>query len=242
MLHRMQTKVVSLAATLMMLASASAIAAMSTEDLTKLKASGVGEEVIRMMVENDYMDVDRILKLRAAGFSDETISVIIKNDLRTASKPATQPQTRSEKIKAIQAMNRPVNPPDAKTIVQTTGEVKIEQYAALGDPIVQESLKLQNATISLLADKKLKIEWDESKVPPSISNPFGGGAFSSPFYWDVEKGDRLFTSDGKSNTFTLRTGRTHQGNPSTNKTRYWLIELSPQNAELLRRVKSLVTE
>ena len=240
--NNVQTKFVSLAAAFVMLASASAIAAINTEDLTRLKASGVGEEVIRMMVENDYTDVDRILKLRAAGFSDETISVIIKNDLKVASKPTSQPQTRTEKIKAIQAMNRPANPPDAKAVLQTTGEVKIEQYAALGDPIVQESLKIQKATITLLADKKLKIEWDESKIPPSISNPFGGGAFPSPFYWDVEKGDRLFTSDGKSNTFTLRTGRSHQGNPSTNKTRYWLIELSPQNAELLQRVKSLVAE
>lgn len=139
-------------------------------------------------------------------------------------------------------MNRPASAPDAKAIMQTTGDVKIEQYIALGDPIVQESLKLQNASISLLTDGKLKIEWDESKVPPSISNPFGGGAFPSPFYWDLEKGDRIFTSDEKNNSFTLRTSRSHQGNPLTNKTRYWLIELSPQNAELLRRVKSLITE
>lgn len=238
MLHRVQTTVVSLAATFIMLASASATAAMTTEDLTRLKVSGVGEEVIRMMVENDYIDVDRILKLRSAGFSDETISVIIKNDLKTASRP----QTRAEKIRAVQAMNRPASAPDAKAIMQTTGDVKIEQYIALGDPIVQESLKLQNASISLLTDGKLKIEWDESKVPPSISNPFGGGAFPSPFYWDLEKGDRIFTSDEKNNSFTLRTSRSHQGNPLTNKTRYWLIELSPQNAELLRRVKSLITE
>ncbi len=243
MLHRVQTTVVGLAATFIMLASASATAAMSTEDLTRLKASGVGESVIRMMVENDYMDIDRILKLRSAGFSDETISVIIKNDLKTTGRPLPQPQTRAEKLRAFQAMNRPASSgPDAEAVMQTTGEVKIEQYVALGDPIVQESLKIQNASISLLADGKLKIEWDESKIPPSISNPFGGGAFPSPFYWDIEKGDRLFTSDEKSNSFVLRTGRTHQGNPETNKARYWLIELSPQNADLLRRVKSLVAD
>lgn len=246
MLHRVQTAVAGLTAGFIMLASASATAAMSTEDLTRLKASGLGESIIRMMVENDYLDVDRILKLRSAGFTDETITVIIKNDLKAPSKPAPQaqmqPQTRAEKIRAFQAMNRPASAPDAKAVMQTTGEVKIEQYVALGDPIVQESLKIQNASISLLSDRKLKIEWDESKIPPSISNPFGGGAFPSPFYWDIEKGDRLFTSDGKSNTFTLRTGRTHQGDPSTNKTRYWLIELSPRDAELLRRVKSLIAE
>lgn len=240
--HRVQTAFAGLMAGFIMLASASAAAAMSTEDLTRLKASGLGESVIRMMVENDYLDVDRILKLKSAGFTDETIAVIIKNDLKAPHMFTPQPQMRAEKIRAFQAMNRPASVPDAKTVIQTTGEVKIEQYAALGDPIVQESLKIQNASISLLSDRKLKIEWDESKIPPSISNPFGGGAFPSPFYWDIEKGDRLFTSDGKSNTFTLRTGRTHQGDPSTNKTRYWLIELSPKDAELLRRVKSLIVE
>ncbi|MEK8089516.1 hypothetical protein [Thermithiobacillus plumbiphilus] len=242
MLHRVQTTVVGLAMTFIMLASASAMAAMSTEDLTRLKASGVGESVIRMMVENGYTDVDRILKLRSTGFTDETISAIIKSDLKTTSRPLPQPQAHAEKTRAFQAMNKPASGPDAKAVIQTSGDVKIEQYIALGDPIVQESLKTQNASISLLADNKLKIEWDGSKIPPSISNPFGGGAFPSPFYWDIEKGDRLFISDEKSNSFVLRTGRAHQGKPETDKARYWLIELSTNNADLLRRVKSLVAE
>ena len=237
MISGMKTKFFFLIGTIALVSSGAALAALTTDELTRLKSSGLGEDVIRFMVENDYGNVDRVVRLKEAGFADETVSSVIRNDLKAggeAKLPVPQPEQARP---AAAPVAKPVA--EAAAIMQTSAKVRIEQYWVHGEPVVQNSQDIQNATVSLLQGRRLKIEWDDSK---SSGNFFRGKPFTSPFYWDLDKSDGLYSVDPKDNSFTLRTGYSHRGRPTADKSHYWIVNLTPQSPDLVKRIRESLPE
>jgi hypothetical protein len=261
MFSKMKAKAgLSIAAIVLAISGSALAAGLTTEELTRLKTSGVGEDVIRFMLENGYGNVDRVVKLKEAGFADETISTVIKTDLK-GEKAATPPpapapvQATSAPSTSAAAAPAVVQPTptlsaatpaaaqaEARAILQTPAKVRIEHYQALGDPVVLNTQDIKTATVSLLEGRILKIEWDPSKVSRTLGNLFLGKPFENPFYWDLEQGDTLVNVSPKDNAFVLRTARFHQGRPKVNKSHYWLLYLTPQSPELAKQLQSLVSQ
>jgi hypothetical protein len=248
MVSGMKTIVLFLIGTLALAASGTTLAALTTDELTRLKTSGLSEEVIRFMIENDYGNVDRVVRLKEVGFTDETIASVIRNDLKTGGEtkpPAPQPEQTSQAQPAVEPVAGPVAKSivEAAAIMQTSAKVTIEQYLVVGDPMVQHSQNIPNATISLLQGRRLKIEWDGNKAAaPTMGNLLRGKPFASPFYWDLDKGDGLYSVNPKDNSFILRTGRSHQGKPTVDNYRYWILNLTPSNPDLMNKIKALLAE
>lgn len=247
MISGMKTIIFFLLGAFALVSSGSALAALTTDELTRLKTSGLGEDVILFMIENDYGNVDRVVRLKEAGFADETISSVIRSDLKAgveAKRPALQQQVKQLEP-AAEPMTQPVAKPmaEATVIMQTSGKVMIEQYLALGEPAVQKSQEIPDATILLLQGRRLKIEWDGSKSTPTLDKlRLRGKAFTSPFYWDLDKGDGVHSVNSKDNSFILRTGHLHQGSPKANKSQYWVMHLTPGSPDLEKRIRALLSE
>ena len=219
--------------------SGAALAALTTEELTRLKASGLGEDVILFMIENGYDNVDRVVKLKEAGFADGTISSIIRNDLKDGGE-AKRPTLQPDEAKQTQPIAKPVA--EAPATMQTSAKVRIEQYLVVGDPIVLNSQEIQKATVSLLQGRRLKIEWDAGKVTSTLGNIHLNKPFQNPLYWDLEKGDSLHSVNAKDNSFVLRTGRMHQGSPLSSKAHHWVVYLTPSSPDLLKRISEILSE
>ncbi len=225
--------------------SGTALAVLTTEQLTRLKVSNLGESVIRLMIESDYDNVDRVMKLKQAGFSDETITSVIRGDLKAGSEakrptlPPKRPALEPEKVEQLTPMTEPVA--EAKVSLQTSAKVTIEQYLAVGDPVVQNGQEIRNATISLLEDRRMKIEWNDSK-PSGLVNFLRAKPFASPFYWDLDKGDSLHSVNSKDGSFILQTGYSHPGQPTVDRARYWVVQVSPESPDLVKRIRELLSE
>ena len=249
MIRGMKKTTLFLIGAIALICSGSALAALTTEELTRLKTSGLGEDVIRFMIENGYDDVDRVVRLKEAGFADETISSVIRNDLKErgeATQPKLQPaqakQAPPVEAKQAQPVVERVSETDAPATMQASAKVKIERYLVVGDPIVLNSQDIRNATVSLLQGRRLKIEWDPSEPGSTLSNIHLNKPFSTPFYWDLEKGDSLQSVNPKDNSFILRTGRAHQGSPTSNKSHRWVLHLTPDSPDLVKRIREILSE
>lgn len=237
MFSALKTRILLLGA-MALASSGAALGALTTDELTRLKASGLGEDVIRFMIESDYGNVERVVRLKEAGFADETIATVIRNDLKSGdAAPAPQPEAARQ--------TQPVAPPAAQPVAEaavlfrTMGTVKIEQYLVRGEPVVQNAQDIPGATISLLEGRRLKIEWDPAKVP---ANFFRRKPFTPPFYWDLDKSDGLHAVSRKDNAFVLRTGHAHQGRPETGTARAWVVHVTPDSPELAGRIRALLAE
>jgi len=224
-----------------LVSSGAALAALTTEELTRLKTSGLGEDVIRFMIENGYDNVDRVVRLKEAGFADETISSVIRNDLKEGGE-ATLPKPQPAEVRQAQPVAEKTAKADAPVTMQTSAKVKIERYLVVGDPIVLNSQDIRNATVSLLQGRRLKIEWDPGEPGSTLSNIHLDKPFSTPFYWDLEKGDGLQSVNPKDNSFILRTGRSHQGSPTSNKSHRWVLHLTPDSPDLVKRIREILSE
>lgn len=235
----MKTKFFFLIGAIALVSSGAALAALTTEELTRLKASGLGEDVIRFMIESDYGNVDRVVRLKEAGFADETVSSVIRNDLKAGGE-AKLPAPPPEKPRQAQPAAEPVA--EAAATMQTSAKVRIEQYWVHGEPVVQNSQDIQNATISLLQGRRLKIEWDTSKGASTPGSFFRGKPFASPFYWDLDKSDGLYSVNPKDNSFILRTGYSHRGRPTAGKSHYWMVHLTPQSPDLAKKIREALAE
>lgn len=260
MIRGPKTRVLLLTASLALAASGAALGALTTDELTRLKASGLGEDVIRFMVESDYENVDRVVRLKEAGFSDETVSSVIRKDLKAgteARRPADEPQparpasptaqpaaqaavqSPSQPVahSAAQPMAQPATPQaaDAATLFSAAASVKIEQYLVRGEPVVQNSQDIPAATISMLEGRRLKIDWDPAKTP---ANFFRRKPFTPPFYWDLDRSDGLHAVSQRDNSFVLRTGHAHQGQPETGTARAWVLHITPESTELAGRIRA----
>lgn len=238
-------------------ASGAALAVLTTDELTRLKASNLGESVIRLMIENEYDNVERVTTLKQSGFSDETITSVIRSDLKAGSevkRPTLRPEqpARSpEKIESVAAVTAPISAPanapatapvaEEKASLRTSAKVTIEQYLVVGEPVVQHGQEISNATISLLEGRRIKIGWNESK-PSGLMTFLRGKPFASPFYWDLDKSDGLYSVNSKDGSFTLRTGYLHPGQPPVDRSHYWVVHVSPENPDLVRRIRELLSE
>lgn len=248
MLPKMKKALLVLTGALTLVASGAAFATLSTEALTRLKASGLGEEIIRVMIESGYDNVDRVLKLKEAGFADETIATVIRSDLKTGGEPGRPtpqaPQANAPKpAQQAQPVQREAAPvAEAPVLMRTHAKVKIEQYVGLGEPVVQNSQDIPAATVSLLEGRRLKIEWAQDDSNLSPGRLIWRKPFTSPFYWDLSKGDLLHRVTAGDNSFTLRTGHRHAGSPATTKSQHWLVHLTPDSPELAPRLRQLLAE
>lgn len=210
---------------LAMMSAERALAAFTTEELFRLKTSGVAEDLIRMMIDSGYSDVGRVIKLKEMGFKDETILSVIKSDLKE--RGAQQPL-------AVQAESVAQ---DRATDMQTTAKVKIERYLVYGDPIVQNSQEIESATVSLQEGGRLKFEWAGDKGLLALDDYFQMKPFASPFYWDLNQGDAFGPAERMKNVYVLQSARAHKGRPATDDTHYWVISFEPANAEIAERIK-----
>ena len=224
-----------------LVSSGAALAALTTEELTRLKTSGLGEDVIRFMIENGYDNVDRVVRLKEAGFADETISSVIRNDLKEGDE-AILPKPQPAQVRQAQPVAEKTTKADAPVTMQTSAKVKIERYLVVGDPIVLNSQDIRKATVSLLQGRRLKIEWDPGEPGSTLSNIHLSKPFETPFYWDLEKGDGLQSVNSKDNSFILRTGRAHQGSPTSNKSHRWVLHLTPDSPDLVKRIREILSE
>jgi len=228
-------RILSLIGACALIASGAALATLSTDQLTRLKTSGLGEDVIRFMVEHDYGNVDRVLKLKEAGFSDETIASVIRKDIRTASESRPAPRAAAEA--PVQAAAQPPAV-EEKALMQTSAAVRIEEYFVRGEPIIKNSLGLAQTKVSLLEGNRLKIEWQGDVATSTMDTFLRRKTFASPFYWDLDKGDSLHVVNRKENAFVLRTGRTHPSDPAIDGARYWIVYLTDDTPELEKRVRA----
>lgn len=252
----MKQALLVLAGALALAASNAALAILSTDALTRLKASGVGEETIRFMIDNGYEDVDRVLKLKEAGFTDETIASVMRSDLRAGvgSKPSlpqvqeTQPATvvqtvaPAREVQHVQLVQPAQAVADAPVLLRAAAKVRIEQYVGLGEPVVQNSQDIPEATVSLLEGRRLKIEWGPDKSASTLGRLIWRKPFPSPFYWDLGKSDQLHRTGARDNSFTLRTGHLHEGSPATNKSQFWLVHMSSDNPDLATRIMEVMAK
>lgn len=235
-----KTRILSLIGACALAVSGAALATLSTDQLTRLKTSGLGEEVIRFMVEHDYADVDRVLKLKEAGFSDETITSVVRKDLRAGLESSPVPRAAA----AVPAQPPVARQPAAeeKSIMQASAAVRIEQYFARGEPIIKNSLDLSQTTVSLLAGNRLKIEWRGDVATSTMDTFLRRKAFNSPFYWDLDKGDSLHSVNPKENAFVLRTGRMHPGQPTTDSAHYWIVYITADSPELEAKARAVMSK
>jgi hypothetical protein len=251
MISGMKKAILFVIGAFVLVSSGTALAALSTEELTQLKTSGLGEDVIRFMIENGYGNVDRVLKLKQAGFADETVSSVIRSDLKAggeAKRPTPHPEIVTPAQPVVTLVAAPAAKPAAElatepaATMQTSAKVTIEHYLVVGDPIVLNSQDIPNAKISLLEGRRLKIEWNGNKAASTLGNFLRGKPIASPFYWDLDKGDGLHSVDPKDNSFILRTGRSHQGSPTADKTHYWIVQVTPNSPDLAKRIRELLSE
>lgn len=220
-------------------ASGATIAVLPTDQLIRLKQSGLGQDVIRYIVESDYTDVERVMKLKEAGFSDEVIMSIIRGDLRK------EGETQLARPAQAQPSARPHTPlpiAEKRSLMQAIASVRIEEYMVRGEPIIKNTLELSEATVSLLEGNRLKIEWHVDAKTSVLDTFLRRKTFPSPFYWDLDKGDGLHVVDTERNAFVLRTGRTHPGMPATDGARYWIVYLTADTPELEKRIRAAVAE
>jgi len=230
MLIRMKVLVIYLISGFTIISAGVGVAALTTDELTRLKSSGLREDVIRFMVDSGYSNVDRVIKLKGVDFSDETILSVIKSDLKTGDAlPASQlVTTASSPVRAV--------------VMETKAKVRIERYLAYGDPILQNSQDIADATIQLIEGKRLQFVWGGNHGQSTLDEIFQSQTFVSPFYWDMDKRDRLEVAAKKDNTFILRTGSTHQGRPTTDDAHYWIVYLTPNSPDLVERIKKILSE
>lgn len=234
-----KAKLLSFLGATALIVSHAAWATLSTDQLTRLKNAGLGEDVIRLMVEHDYQDVERVMKLKGAGFSDETIALVVRRDLQgSAGTPATvaQPAETTAPAAAPQAAI------DAPALMQTSASVRIEEYFVRGEPIIKNSLDLSKTTVSVLPGNRLKVEWRGNVATSTMDTFLRRKTFASPFYWDLHQGDSLHSVNQKTNAFVLRTGRTHAGEPKADTSRYWIVYITAETPELEKQVRAALAE
>jgi hypothetical protein len=199
--------------------------ALSTQELTYLKKSGVAEEIILFMVESDYKDVDRVIKLKSAGFKDETIMSIIRHDVKNG-RPAKPQAGTPEKTRAMDIPR-----------IETTGKVRILWYMVYrGQAVLQNSDEVIDAKMFIVG-KRLTIEWPEKNL--GLLDAFSKRPFQSPFFWDIDDDD---TTGGEREgyPFILQSSTNHKGKPDTDGSHYWAIYLSPADTKIIDYIRERI--
>ena len=193
-------------------------AVLGTEQLVELKVSGISEDLVRLIVESGYSDLERVIRLKKAGFQDETIASIIKRDLKesqpaVAAAPSSQPGAAPETVES-----------------KSNTRVRIEWYMVYrGSPLLQNTDEFNNATVSLLAGKTLKVEWPD-KDGLGMLDVLTQKPFKSPLYWNIDKDDILHPGQ-QGYAYVLQSGKSHGGKPDVDESHYWVLYLQPSDPQ-----------
>jgi hypothetical protein len=194
--------------------------ALSTDQLLQLKKAGVPEDIILLMTESDYKDVERVLKLKETGFKDETIRSIIKNDLKGKPLPSI---VKGEKAQA--------STPAHEARFETASRIKILWYLIYrGEPVLQNSQAVDDARMSIMNGGVIKYEWKEGGN--GLLDIFVKKSFESPFFWDIDKAD-TFGPGEKGYAYVLKSTVNHKGKPDTNGSHYWMVYFDPKDPKIV---------
>ncbi|GAB4408561.1 MAG: hypothetical protein OHK0032_03930 [Thermodesulfovibrionales bacterium] len=198
---------------------------LTTEELLKLKKSGVSEDIIVFMVENDYKDVDKVSRLKEAGFKNETIMSVIKSELKN--KPQNSPP-REEITKGI---------PAERVSFETTAKIRILWYLIYrGEPVLQNSDTIDDAKISIIDNTTIKFEWKE-KGGLGLLDFFRKKPFKSPFYWNINRDD-TFGPGLEGYAYMLKSITGHKGAPDTDGSHYWVVYFEPKDSKISDYIKN----
>lgn len=199
--------------------------ALTTDELLRLKTSGVSEDIIVFMAENDYKDIDKVVKMKEAGFRDESILAIIKSELK--GRPTKEISSGSpEREGSIEAAAQ----------VETFARVKIMWYMIYrGESVLQNSQAIENAKVSLVSSDSIKFEWKD-KGGLGLLDFISKKPFKSPFYWKIDKGDKL-ENGLEGYAYMLKSTTSHKGVPDTDGSHYWVLYLEPKDAKIIDHIK-----
>ena len=188
-------------------------AALSTDEILRLKRAGIPEEVIVEMVESGYQDADKVLRLKESGFADDTIRAIVRGEAKN-------------------------NQGKERISFETSGRATILWYLVQrGKPVLQNSRTVDNARICILDDSGLKLEWKEEKA--GLLDAFRSKGFPPPFTWVLNKSDILMP-DKQGSSFRLRSGLDHKGKPDSDGYHYWELALEPRDAQLFEKINRVL--
>lgn len=204
------------------------VEALTTEELLQLKKAGISEEVVVYMVESRYDDVNKVCKLKEAGYKDQTILAIIKSELGSAQA-------------ASNARGEDKNASPEKVAFRTEGRIKILWHLVYrGEPVVQNKMTVDNASISIIGDNVLKFEWDD-REDLGLLGVFRRRPFHSPFYWEIARDDAL--GPGKEGyPWMLKSATGHHGKPATDNAHSWILYFDPKDAgitDYIRKASSV---
>ncbi len=198
-------------------------AALTTEELLRLKNAGVAEEVVVYMVESRYDDAEKVCKLKEAGYKDQTLLAIIKSEVENA-------------LEAPGTPGKGKNAAPEKTTFQTAGKIKILWHLIYqGKPVVQNKFTADNVTIALIGDNVVRFEWND-KEDLGLLEVFRRRPFRSPFYWEIA-GDDIFGPGKDGYPFMLKSAPGHRGRPSTDDAHFWVVYFEPKDARIADHIR-----
>lgn len=202
-------------------------AALTADELVRLKEAGVSEAAILVMVESNYTDVTKVLRLRQAGFQDETILAIIRADLKQ------QRGTISPSAAPTQA-GQPATPttPQSPVLCQMRADVEVIRHFLYRGDRIQNQDRHDEATFTV---KKgvLEVTWPPPTGFLSAFLVFRRDPFPQPFYWELDPTDSLYYSGDPELPYTLISTPQHPGKPPTDGQHYWVIKFKPKDERYL---------
>ncbi len=198
-------------------------AALTTDELLRLKKAGVSEEIVFYMVESRYNNAEKVCKLKEAGYKDRTILAIIRSEVESGQ---ATPRNPAEGGTAA----------PEKVTFRTEGRIRILwHFVYQGKPVVQNKFAVDNVTISFVNDNTVKFEWND-KEDLGLLEVFRRRPFRSPFYWEIAADDTLVP--GKEEyPWMLKSAAGHRGKPATDDKHFWIVYFEPKDDRIVDRIR-----
>jgi hypothetical protein len=224
----MRKAAVSTVAFLLVLLGAVGTRAFTTDELVRLKHSGVSEETIVFLVENGCSDVEGIVRLVEAGFKDETIRAIIRAEAKTG---RHLPAGGSE---VVEHASEPLGPGEGPP--GTAVRARIDWYLVYrGEPHRQNFQELDGAKVFLLGGRTVWIE-HRTDSGSGMLEFFRKKPFPSPFAWDLERTDSFEAGRGGF-ACALTSAAARTGRPPVDGSHFWILSLDPKDPEFCESVR-----
>ncbi len=210
---------VSALAILFVLLAAAGTRAFTTDELVRLKRSGVSEVTIVFLVENGCSDAERIIRLAEAGFKEETIRAIVGAEAKTWRQA---PAGGAEPADRASGTADPGDGPPG-----TAARVRIDWYLVYrGEPLRRNFQELDGAKIFLVGGRTVRVE-HRTDSGSGLIELFRKKPFPSPFAWDLEGTDSFEAGrDGFACALTSAAART--GRPRADESHFWILSLDPK--------------
>lgn len=201
-------------------------AALTTDELLRLKKADVSEEIVVYMVESGYDNAEKVCKLKEAGYKDRTILAIIRSEMENGRAAPRDP-----------AEGRTAAP--ERIAFRTEGRIRILWHLVYqGKPVVQNKFTADNVTISFVNDNTVKFEWND-KEDLGLLEVFRRRPFRSPFYWEIGEDDVL--GPGKEGyPWMLKSATARRGKPTTDDKHFWVVYFEPKDARITSYIENAV--